>query len=53
MKKIIGYVPQDDIVFKDLTLYDMLKYSANLRMPDDATMDEKNKRSFRDSRANN
>lgn len=44
LKKIIGYVPQDDIVFKDLTLYDMLKYSANLRMPDDATMDEKNKR---------
>ena len=44
LKKIIGYVPQDDIVFKDLTLYDMLKYSANLRMIDDATLEEKKQR---------
>lgn len=44
LKKIIGYVPQDDIVFKDLTLYDMLKYSANLRMSDDASLEEKKQR---------
>ena len=41
LKKIIGYVPQDDIVFGDLTLFDMLKYSANLRMPDDSSLEEK------------
>lgn len=44
LKKIIGYVPQDDIVFNDLTLFDMLKYSANLRMPDDSSSIEKNNR---------
>lgn len=44
LKKIIGYVPQSDIVFNDLTLYDMLKYSANLRMPDDSSKEEKEKR---------
>lgn len=44
LKKIIGYVPQDDIVFGDLTLFDMLKYSANLRMPDDSSWEEKKNR---------
>ena len=44
LKNIIGYVPQQDIVHNDLTLIDMLKYAANLRMPDDATVEEKNKR---------
>lgn len=44
LKNIIGYVPQQDIVFTDLTLIDMLKYAANLRMPDDSTFDEKMKR---------
>lgn len=44
LKNIIGYVPQDDIVFKNLTLITMLNYAANLRMPDDTTYQEKNKR---------
>ncbi len=44
LKNIIGYVPQQDIVFNDLTLKDMLKYAANLRMPDDATIKEKKDR---------
>lgn len=44
LKNIIGYVPQQDIVFTDLTLIDMLMYAANLRMPDDATEKEKKKR---------
>lgn len=44
LKNIIGYVPQQDIVYTDLTLIDMLKYAANLRMPDDATFSEKEKR---------
>lgn len=33
LKKIIGYVPQSDIVFDNLTLYDMLVYTAKLRLP--------------------
>ena len=44
LKKLIGYVPQENIIFDDLTLIDMLKYAANLRMPDDATSIEKKKR---------
>lgn len=44
LKNIIGYVPQQDIVFTDLTLRDMLKYAADLRMPDDATDSEKKNR---------
>lgn len=44
LKKLIGYVPQENIIFDDLTLIDMLKYAANLRMPDDASRSEKMKR---------
>ena len=44
LKNIIGYVPQQDIVYTDLTLIDMLTYAADLRMPDDATKREKKKR---------
>ncbi|MGN0436255.1 MAG: FHA domain-containing protein [Wujia sp.] len=35
LKHIIGYVPQQDIVYDNLTVYDMLKYSAKLRLPRD------------------
>lgn len=41
LKNLIGYVPQQNIIFEDLSLIDMLKYAANLRMPDDATENEK------------
>lgn len=41
LKKLIGYVPQENIIFNDLTLIDMLKYAANLRMPDDTSKKEK------------
>lgn len=44
LKNSIGYVPQDDIVFNDLTLIDMLKYSANLRMPLKTSYAEKERR---------
>lgn len=44
LKNLIGYVPQENIIFENLTLIDMLKYSANLRMPDDATKKEKKER---------
>ena len=40
IKKLIGYVPQSDIVYDNLTLYDMLKYTAKLRLPEDTTPEE-------------
>ncbi len=39
-KNIIGYVPQQDIVYDTLTVEDMLTYAAKLRMPEDTTEDE-------------
>ena len=41
LKKLIGYVPQSDIVFDNLTLYDMLSYTAKLRLPKDASKEER------------
>lgn len=40
IRSIIGYVPQKDIVYDNLTLERMLYYSAKLRMPDDTSIDE-------------
>lgn len=37
LKKLIGYVPQSDIVYDNLTLHDMLLYTAKLRLPKDTT----------------
>ena len=37
LKKLIGYVPQSDIVYDNLTLHDMLSYTAKLRLPTDAS----------------
>ena len=37
LKNIIGYVPQSDIVYDNLSLVDMLKYAAKLRLPGDIT----------------
>ena len=37
LKKLIGYVPQSDIVYDNLTLHDMLMYTAMLRLPEDTT----------------
>ncbi|MCB9507146.1 MAG: FHA domain-containing protein [Myxococcales bacterium] len=36
----IGYVPQDDIVFPQLTVYESLYYTARLRLPPDTTRAE-------------
>lgn len=40
LKNLIGYVPQQDIVYDGLTLYKMLYYAAKLRMPDDSSAEE-------------
>jgi len=39
-KNIIGYVPQSDIVYDNLTVFDMLKYTAKLRLPKDTSEEE-------------
>lgn len=44
LKYNIGYVPQDDIVYSNLTLIDMLTYAAKLRMPDNTTFKERSRR---------
>lgn len=40
----LGYVPQDDIIHKDLTVYQVLHYAARLRLPPDTTPDEREAR---------
>lgn len=40
LKKLIGYVPQSDIVYDNLTLHDMLLYTAKLRLPNDTAPSE-------------
>ena len=44
IKKKIGYVPQDDIIHRELTVYKTLYYAAKLRLPDDTSDEEINKR---------
>ena len=41
LKKLIGYVPQSDIVYDNLTLHDMLMYTAKLRLPKDTLPSER------------
>ncbi|MGL6201969.1 MAG: FHA domain-containing protein [Lachnospiraceae bacterium] len=40
LKNIIGYVPQEDIIYENLTLKKMLYYTAKLKMPEDMTNTE-------------
>lgn len=44
LKSSIGYVPQEDIVYDNLRLEDMLVYTAKLRMPSDTTAEERRTR---------
>lgn len=44
LKNIIGYVPQQDIVYDNLTLFQMLDYAAKLRLPDDIMSEERKRR---------
>jgi ABC-type multidrug transport system ATPase subunit len=40
-KYLIGFVPQQDIVFENLTVHDMLIYAAQLRLPTDTNATER------------
>ena len=40
----IGYVPQDDIVHPELTVFEAVKYSARFRLPPDFSEEEINRR---------
>ena len=44
MKNLIGYVPQQDIIYENLTLRKMLYYTAQLKMPADTQKQEMQKR---------
>ena len=41
LKKLVGYVPQSDIVYDNLSLYEMLSYTAKLRLPKDTSYKER------------
>ena len=41
---LIGYVPQDDILHRDLTVERALAYAARLRLPPDTTAAERERR---------
>ena len=43
-QKFIGYVPQDDLLFSNLSVYDNLYFSAKLRLPHIKEKDEIDKR---------
>jgi len=40
----LGYVPQEDIIHKELTVYEALDYAAQLRMPADTSRSERHQR---------
>lgn len=44
LKSLIGYVPQEDIIYQNLTLRKMLYYTAKLKIPPDTTKKEINER---------
>jgi len=39
-RTMVGYVPQDDIIHRDLTVCNALRYSARLRLPPDTSSQE-------------
>lgn len=44
LKNMIGYVPQQDIIYENITLQKMLEYSAKMRMSEDVSEAERQKR---------
>jgi ABC-type multidrug transport system ATPase subunit len=43
-KHLVGFVPQQDIIHHELSVFDTLSYAAELRLPEDMTKEEKKKR---------
>lgn len=43
LKELIGYVPQEDIIYENLTLKKMLEYTAKLKMRGDMTTAERDR----------
>ena len=39
-RSMVGYVPQDDIIHRDLTVENALRYAAQLRLPPDTSEEE-------------
>jgi ABC-type multidrug transport system ATPase subunit len=39
-KKLIGYVPQEDVMLRELTVKDILLHSARMRLPHDWKYDK-------------
>ena len=51
LRGVIGYVPQDDIVHPELTVFEAVKYSARFRLPNDyseAEIDQRVEQTLRD-----
>ncbi|HEY46150.1 MAG TPA: FHA domain-containing protein [Anaerolineae bacterium] len=44
IRQNIGYVPQENIIHMELTVYQALDYAARLRMPPDTTNEERHQR---------
>jgi ABC-type multidrug transport system ATPase subunit/pSer/pThr/pTyr-binding forkhead associated (FHA) protein len=44
IRQNIGYVPQENIIHMELTIYQALDYAARLRMPSDTTDEERHQR---------
>ena len=44
LKNMIGFVPQQDIIYENLTLRSMLSYTAKLKMASDVSADERERR---------
>ena len=44
IRNIIGFVPQKDIIHMELTVFDVLDYTAQLRMPPDTSKEERHQR---------
>eukprot|EP00455_Lapot_gusevi_P041816 TRINITY_DN4890_c0_g8_i2.p1 TRINITY_DN4890_c0_g8~~TRINITY_DN4890_c0_g8_i2.p1 ORF type:complete len:849 (+),score=265.43 TRINITY_DN4890_c0_g8_i2:115-2661(+) len=40
-KKLVGFVPQEDIMLRTLTVHDILQFSADLRLPADWTSEQR------------
>lgn len=44
-KKVVGFVPQEDIMHRDLTVREILEFNAQVRLPKDLSSAEINERS--------